>query len=130
MKSAVDHENCSSLPDRAAAMAVEAGKATAAMHTVLQRLDRGAHLEVREVSAAFLHVQRAMELRKHALGVAERMPAELAPVFEQYRAVLFQWKRQLPQLRGWLLAERARLSARQAHAGSVQTWIETDRQTL
>jgi hypothetical protein len=55
--------------------------------------------------------------------------ATLNRALSEFRSALVEWYRNLPRLHGWLLAERARLSCRRAHAESVQTWIETDRQT-
>jgi hypothetical protein len=110
----------------------EVARATEAIRLALRGLEPGTRLTVEDVSAAFAEVRRVTELRTDAQTLhLPTAPAEatLNRALSEYRLALVEWYRNQPRLHGWLLAERARLSCRCAHAGSVQTWIETDRQT-
>ena len=107
-------------------------RATAAIRRALSGLQPGARLALDDVFAAFIEVRHVTELRFDARSapVLTAPPgAVLTRALTEYRAALLEWDRHLPRLHGWLLAERARLSSRRVHVGSVQTWIETDRQT-
>jgi hypothetical protein len=105
---------------------MELRKATDAIRSALKGLEAGGHLELNKVSAAFVQVQRVIHARtqRDAARSSDCAPGE-AVMLAEFCAALAEWDRQLPRLHGWLLAERARLIARQSHAGSVQTWIET-----
>lgn len=118
-------------PSPGALFHVEIRKAADAIRSALEGLEPGVQPELKHVSAAFVEVERVIEFRRRSRtnNCNDRMPGATALALAGYRAALAEWDRQLPRLHGWLLAERARLSARRAHAGSVETWIETDRQT-
>lgn len=114
---------------------LEAGqieRATEAIRRALSGLQPGARLALDDKFAAFIAVCHVNELRfdARAAPVPTAQPeADLNQALTEYRAALIEWDRHLPRLHGWLLAERARLSSRRVHGGSVQTWIETDRET-
>ena len=113
-------------------MEVQVGKATEAIRRALSGLEPRTRLALDDVFAAFIAVRHVTELRmaeQTAQAPAAQPGATWNRALTEYRAVLLEWDRHLPRLHGWLLAERERLSSRRAHTGSVQTWIETDRQT-
>ncbi len=107
-------------------------RATEAIRRALSGLQPGTRLALDDVFAAFIAVRHVTELRFDARPApvpAAQPGATWNRARTEYRAALIDWDRHLPRLHGWLLAERARLNSRRVHAGSVQTWIETDRQT-
>lgn len=107
-------------------------RATMAIRRALNGLRPGTRPAVDDVFAAFIEVRRVTELRTSALTAnrpAAQTGATLTRCLTEYRAALKDWDRHLPRLHGWLLAERSRLSSRRIHAGSVQSWVETARQT-
>jgi hypothetical protein len=55
--------------------------------------------------------------------------AEMQSAFAEYRLLLREFKSRLPQLQGWLLAERARLAQRGAHSAAVEDWMQAHGQT-
>ena len=79
-----------------------------------------------DLELAFAEVIQMRELLR-------RLPAEpdpeLAQAIADYRQILQQLKLCAPAIRGWLLAERARLGNRKAHSASVQEWIATHGET-
>jgi hypothetical protein len=116
----------------ACSMEKQVARASEAILLALKGLEPGTRLALDAVFAAFAEVRRVTELR--IAGQTAHVPtapaeATLNRTLADYRSALVDWNRHLPRLHGWLLAERTRLSSRRAHAGSVQTWIETDRQT-
>jgi hypothetical protein len=110
----------------------QVARATEAIRLALRGLESGTRLMLEDVFAAFVEVRRVTKLRTDAQTLdLPTVPAKATSdrALSEYRSALVEWYRNLPRLHGWLLAERARLSCRRAHAESVQTWIETDRQT-
>ncbi|HKW15929.1 MAG TPA: hypothetical protein VJO35_00325 [Terriglobales bacterium] len=47
----------------------------------------------------------------------------------EYQRLLKDFKAELPHIRGWLLAERARLVSRRSHSTAVESWLRATRQT-
>jgi hypothetical protein len=107
-------------------------RATTAIRRALSGLVPGTRLALDDVFAAFIEVRDVTEMRLATQSITSPLVntgAALNRALTEYRAALTEWDRHLPRLHGWLLAERARLSSRRVHAGSVQSWVETDRQT-
>jgi hypothetical protein len=107
-------------------------RATTAIRRALSGLQPGTRIALDDVFAAFIEVRHVTEMRLATQSIASpsvKTGAALNRALKEYRAALTDWDRHLPRLHGWLLAERARLSSRRVHAVSVQSWVETDRQT-
>jgi hypothetical protein len=107
-------------------------RATTAIRRALSGLEPGTRLALDDVFAAFIEVRHVTEMRLATQPIAcplVNTGSALNRALTEYRAALTEWDRHLPRLHGWLLAERARLSSCRVHAGSVQSWVETDRQT-
>ena len=88
-----------------------------------ERCSSPMHLEC--LTRAFVEVER---MRKLLESSAIDQP-QLAASLSNYQVLLKQFKSELPRIRGWLLAERARLASRQTHSVGVENWLEMTRQT-
>ena len=55
--------------------------------------------------------------------------ARMVAARAEYHAALREWHRQLPHLRGWLVAEKNRLESRLAHGSGLRSWLGTHGQT-
>jgi hypothetical protein len=107
-------------------------RATTAIRRAVGGMEPGSRVSLDHVFAAFTEVRHVTELRLAAHSLTHPSVDAEATVNHaliEYRAALVEWDRHLPRLHGWLLAERARLSSRRVHAGSVQSWVATDQQT-
>ena len=106
--------------------------ATVAIRRALGGLEPHAHPAFGDFFDAFAAVQRVTERRRNS-GVLNSRAGVNSPLFNraiaEYRQALLEWDRQLPRIHGWLLAERARLEERRAHAAGVDVWLKADRQT-
>lgn len=83
-------------------------------------------VNIREVEAVFAEVVRARTILTHVKF--EHSP-DIRAMLSEYQQLLQLFKNELPRLRGWLLAERARLAGRCAHSTAVGSWISANQQT-
>jgi hypothetical protein len=107
-------------------------RSTAAIRRALSGLQPGTRIVLDDVFAAFIEVRHVTEMRLAMQLIASPFVnpgSALNRALTEYRTALVEWDRHLPRLHGWLVAERARLGSRRVHIESVQSWVETDRQT-
>ncbi len=83
-------------------------------------------LNVCDLRDAFQQVAR---MRDTLDGLNFDDSGEIATALMGYQRLLREFRAKLPCIRGWLLAEQARLSIRQSHSTAVEIWLQTSRQT-
>lgn len=104
--------------------------ATAAIRGALADLAPNAQTSVPDIANAFAAIHKVLELRHcDQSHLAGSLDGDFTRVLADYRSALKEFHQQLPRVHGWLLAEKARLECRRSHADSVQTWLETTKQT-
>ena len=86
----------------------------------------GGRIRVQTIAAAFASIRRVSETRVATISIESSSSSR---GWKDYHSALQEWCKHLPRIHGWLLAEKARLEGRRAHAESVYTWIETNQQT-
>jgi hypothetical protein len=79
-----------------------------------------------DLRLAFAELTRARKI----LGDAKRnVSPKITTLVADYLGVLRRFKKNLPQIQGWLLAERARLAGKRSHSAAVESWLRANQQT-
>lgn len=99
--------------------------ATGTLRCALAALADG-QIRVQTIAAAFASIRRVSEAR---VATTSSESGSSCHGWKDYHSALQEWYKHLPRIHGWLLAEKARLEGRCAHAQAVYTWIETNQQT-
>jgi hypothetical protein len=104
--------------------------ATADLRRALAALAPGMQISVELIAGAFNALRRCSQTQ-HNAGFTKQLDQnpQLSQALNEYRSVLRQWLEALQRVQGWLLAERARIEGRRAHACAVHTWIKTNEET-
>lgn len=105
--------------------------ATSILRRALATLGPGSPINLCAITDAFAAVRSVFEARsaQGAIAMVSERDDEYDRARAEYNSALQEWHQQLPRLRGWLLAEKARLETNHSHAQSVRSWLETNQQT-
>ena len=106
-------------------------EAASLLRRALATLGPGSPINLSAITEAFAAVRSVFEARpaQAASAMVSERDDEYDRARAEYNSALKEWHQQLPRLRGWLLAEKARLETNHSHAQSVRSWLETNQQT-